>query len=60
MTVDEDDNGKLEKVKTELYPPSKHEALAQCWADAGPSSTTLAHRQPNIGPMPRVCWAILF
>ena len=40
------------------YPqlPSKHEALAQCWADVGPSSTTLAQHQPNIGPAPRVCW----
>ena len=36
--------------------PSKHEALAQCWADVGPSSTTLAQHQPNIGPIPRVCW----
>ena len=38
--------------------PSKHEALAQCWADVGPSSTTLAQHQPNIGPTPRVCWVI--
>ena len=29
---------------------SKHEALAQCWADAGPLSTTLAQHQLNIGP----------
>ena len=36
--------------------PSKHEALAQCWANDGPSSTTLAQHQPNIGPTPRVCW----
>ena len=32
----------------------KHEALAQCWADVGPSSTTLSQHQPNIGPTPRV------
>ena len=36
--------------------PSKYEALAQCWADVVPSSTTLAQPQPNIGPTPRVCW----
>ena len=34
--------------------PSKREALTQCWADAGPSSTTLDQHQPNIGPTPRV------
>ena len=27
-------------------------------ADVGPSSTTLAQHQPNIGPTPRVCWDI--
>ena len=36
--------------------PSKHEALAQCWADVGPSSATLAQHQPSIGPTPRVSW----
>ena len=28
--------------------PSKHEALAQCWADVGPSSTTLAKISPTL------------
>ena len=27
--------------------PSKHEALARCWADVGPSSTTLAQHQAS-------------
>ena len=35
---------------------NKHEMLALCRADVGPSSTTLAQHQPNIGAMPRVCW----
>ena len=37
---------------------SKHDALAQCWADVGPSSTTLAQHQPSIGTTPRVCWVV--
>ena len=36
--------------------PRKHEAFAQCWAEFGPSSSTLAQHQPNIGPAPRFCW----
>ena len=32
---------------------SKHEALAQCWADVGSSSTTMGQQQPTIGPAPR-------
>ena len=35
--------------------PSKHEALAQCWADVDPSSTTLGQYQPNIGPTTLMC-----
>ena len=42
-------------INIDIYIPSKHEALANCWADVGPSSTTLAQHQPNIGPTPRVC-----
>ena len=40
------------------YSPSKHEVLAKCWADVGPSSTTLAQHQSNIWPTPRVCWGL--
>ena len=29
--------------------PSKHEVLAQCWADVGPSSTTVGQHQPTLG-----------
>ena len=32
--------------------------MAQCWADVDPSSTTLAQHLPDIGPTPRVCWAV--
>ena len=39
---------------TYKFYPSKHEVLTQCWADVGPSSTTLAQHEPNIGPTPRV------
>ena len=39
-------------------PPSKHEALNQCWINFGPLSTTLAQHQTNIGLIPRVCWAV--
>ena len=39
--------------------PSKHESLARCWADVGPSSTTLAQHQPHIGLTTRVCWGAL-
>ena len=31
-----------------------HLELAHCWADVGPSSTTLAQHQPNSGPTLRV------
>ena len=33
--------------------PSKHETLNQSLVDVGPSSTTLAQHQPNIGSMYR-------
>ena len=36
--------------------PGKHETLAQCWVNVGPSSSTLAQHYPKIGPMSRVCW----
>ena len=39
---------------------TKHEALAQCWADAGPASKTLGQRQPNIRPTPRVLWVYVY
>ena len=35
----------------------KHETMTQCWFDVGPSSTTLAQHQTNIGSTSRACWA---
>ena len=32
----------------------KQEALARCWANAGPPSTTSAQHWPNNGPIPHV------
>ena len=41
-------------IESKQMLPSKHEALAHCSAKVGPSSTTLAQRQLNNGPTPRV------
>ena len=43
-------------VWTPLY--LKHDALARCWSNVDPPSTTSARNRPNIGLMPRVCWAV--
>ena len=44
-------------IRVEIVPiPSKHEALAQRWFTVGPSSTTLAQQQTNVGPTSQVCW----
>ena len=37
-------------------PPTKHEALSQCWVNVGPTSTTSAQHWSNNDWMPRVCW----
>ena len=34
----------------------KHDALHQCWVNAGPPSTTSGPHWPSIGSMPRVFW----
>ena len=42
----------------QLQDSSKHETLSQCWANAGPPSSTLAQNWPNIGTTSHVCWYI--
>ena len=36
--------------------PSKHEALNQCWFDAGPVSQMVSQNWTSIGSTSRVCW----
>ena len=36
------------------------QTLTQRWADVEPASQTMGQHQPNIGPMPHVCWVVSF
>ena len=51
----------IESMLDEHIMPGGRMLSYQCVSsrDAGPSSTTPAQHQPNIGPTPRVCWAII-
>ena len=44
----------------EVWAPSKHESLAQCWFNIGSLPTTLTHHWANTGAAPTVCcnWTI--
>ena len=36
--------------------PGEHNALIQCWGNAGPLSSTLAQYNASTGSTSRVCW----
>ena len=36
--------------------PGEHNALIQCWGNAGPLSSTLAQYHDSTGSTSRVCW----